>query len=131
MVHACHCQYTYNPGVNILSRDLFGTSFRQKQKIFQNRSRNKKVQRSICRKFLTGGQNVHPWLIPVGMKKKAITYCLQFPAVDRYRCIIQPEKPAFSAGIALLISSIMTWASILLSLPMYLSAEVSKCASVL
>ena len=39
---------------------------------------------------------------------------------------MQPDKPHFSGGVALLISLIMTLGSILLSLPMYLSAEVSR-----
>ena len=38
---------------------------------------------------------------------------------------MQPEKPHFSAGAAMLISFGMAIASILLSLPMYITAEVS------
>ena len=47
-------------------------------------------------------------------------------AVDRYRCIMQPDKPHFSGGIALLISLLMTAGSILLCVPLYVSAEVRK-----
>ena len=51
--------------------------------------------------------------------------CFYFSAVDRFRCIIQPDKPHFSARSALLISFGMVLASILLSLPMYINAKVS------
>ena len=45
-------------------------------------------------------------------------------AVDRHRCIIQPDKTQFTSGVALLTTLLMVAASILLSLPMYQSAEV-------
>eukprot|EP00093_Oithona_nana_P011447 11447.XXX_332852_333412_1 [CDS] Oithona nana genome sequencing. len=47
-------------------------------------------------------------------------------AVDRYRCIMQPDKPHFSGCLALLISLLMTAVSILLCVPLYVSAEVRK-----
>ena len=39
---------------------------------------------------------------------------------------MQPDKPHFSGGVALLISLLMTFGSILLSVPLYVSAEVRK-----
>ena len=39
---------------------------------------------------------------------------------------MQPDKPHFSGGIALLISLLMTAGSILLCVPLYVSAEVRK-----
>ena len=50
-------------------------------------------------------------------------------AVDRHRCIIQPDKPQFTSGVALLTTLLMVAASILLSLPMYQSAEVRNFTS--
>ena len=52
-----------------------------------------------------------------------------FSAVDRHRCIIQPDKPQFTSGVALLTTLLMVTASILLSLPMYQSAEVRNLTS--
>ena len=69
--------------------------------------------------FLT---SIHNWIIYFN---KDSIFIISISAVDRHRCIIQPDKPQFTSGIALLTTLVMVVASILLSLPMYQSAEVS------
>ncbi len=46
------------------------------------------------------------------------------PAVDRYRCIMQPERPHFSSGAAMIISFLMVVVSVLLTVPMFVTATV-------
>ena len=69
----------------------------------------------------------NPWehsLQIVIIGTKPYTKSSVFSAVDRYRCIMQPDKPHFSGCLALLISLLMTAVSILLCVPLYVSAEV-------
>jgi hypothetical protein len=47
-----------------------------------------------------------------------------FPAVDRYRCIMQPDRPHFNSFAAVSISLVMTILSVLLTIPMFVTAEV-------
>ena len=47
-----------------------------------------------------------------------------FSAADRYRCIMQPDRTQFGPNAALAISGLMFLAAIVLSIPMFKSAEV-------
>ena len=46
-------------------------------------------------------------------------------AVDRYRCIMQPERPHFSSSAAMFISFLMMVVSVLLTVPKFVTATVS------
>ena len=46
-------------------------------------------------------------------------------AVDRYRCIMQPERPHFSPRAAMFISFLMMVTSVLLTVPKFVTAQVS------
>jgi len=46
-------------------------------------------------------------------------------AVDRYRCIMQPDRPHFNSIATVSISLVMTILSVLLTIPMFVTAEVS------
>ena len=48
-----------------------------------------------------------------------------FSAVDRYRCIMQPDRPHFSSGAAIVISIFMMIASVVLCVPKFVTATVS------
>lgn len=48
-----------------------------------------------------------------------------FSAVDRYRCIMQPDRPHFSSGAAIVISILMMIASVVLCVPKFVTATVS------
>ena len=48
-----------------------------------------------------------------------------FAAVDRYRCIMQPDRPHFSSGAAIVISIFMIIASVALCVPKFVTATVS------
>ena len=48
-----------------------------------------------------------------------------FAAVDRYRCIMQPDRPHFSSGAAIVISIFMMIASVALCVPKFVTATVS------
>ena len=48
-----------------------------------------------------------------------------FSAVDRYRCIMQPDRPHFSSGAAIVISILMMVASVVLCVPKFVTATVS------
>ena len=47
-----------------------------------------------------------------------------FAAVDRYRCIMQPDRPHFSSGAAIVISIFMMIASVALCVPKFVTATV-------
>ena len=44
--------------------------------------------------------------------------------MDRYRCIMQPDRPHFSTRVAVSISLVMTSMAVLLTVPMFVTAEV-------
>ena len=50
-------------------------------------------------------------------------------AVDRYRCIMQPDRPHFSSGAAIVISILMMIASVALCVPKFVTATVSYVIS--
>eukprot|EP00095_Tigriopus_kingsejongensis_P003900 maker-scaffold296_size217904-snap-gene-1.18 protein:Tk03900 transcript:maker-scaffold296_size217904-snap-gene-1.18-mRNA-1 annotation:"NPYLR8" len=58
--------------------------------------------------------------IPVFMSSMAIVAI----AADRYRCIMQPERPQFSANTSIYLSIFMGVFAVILSLPMFLTARV-------
>ena len=53
-----------------------------------------------------------------------VTYSFPSAAADRYRLIMQPERPQFGPNTALFASFLMFLSAIALSVPMFVSAKV-------